>query len=144
MAAGEQGDQREALMRAETAEQRRPRYVSHGLAVSLVAVGGLDCASTELALGLPGAVEINPLIEAARSWLGPAWVWPKMALHAALGVLALCDESRATQLGLGAVAVLTLAASLNNLIVHHDLLTVAAAQAARLMGWGALADALAG
>lgn len=58
------------------------------LAVLLVVAGGLDVASTGVALAA-GQVEGNPIIVTAQEHLGIWWAAPKILFHLALAMLIL-------------------------------------------------------
>lgn len=89
------------------------------LAASIVVVGAADCVSTELALSTGAAKEANPIVATAQRWFGAYWVAPKMAVHVLLAGVVLTSPKPSTLAVMGAVMLLTLAATVNNVMIHQ-------------------------
>ena len=106
--------------------ERRNGYFAHILAVLIVAIGALDCVSTNLALGTGHAQELNPLVRWMQEVCGAYWVWPKMAVHTALAAALLSSPTRAALVAMSAVSMMTLIAAINNLALYHSFSGLAA------------------
>ena len=104
---------------AARAGERRRSYAAHIVAFLIVAIGALDCVSTNLALGTGFTQELNPVVAWAQATFGAYWVWPKMAIHALLAAVLLANPSRAALIAMSVVAVLTLTAAINNLVLYQ-------------------------
>lgn len=109
----------DAILQARRDAERRRNYAAHVIAILIIVIGALDCASTNLALGTGFAEELNPVVAWIQSVFGVYWIWPKMAIHAALAIVLLANPSRPALIAMSCVALLTLLASINNLAIYH-------------------------
>ncbi|MDH3475536.1 MAG: DUF5658 family protein [Rhodospirillales bacterium] len=83
------------------------------LGLSLIFVGALDVATTNLALAA-GNFEANPLVRALQGAFGPWWALPKMVVHLLFAwFLVWLPSQRMILIGAG-VVVMFLAIAANN------------------------------
>ncbi len=69
------------------------RHTGFALAALLLIAGGMDTASTNVALAA-GFVEGNPFVGSMQTTFGSLWIMPKIALHLATAYLVLWLPSR--------------------------------------------------
>ena len=105
---------RQAALHARSNEQLM-RW-ARVLALFLVILGGLDAASTNMALAA-GQIESNPLVRSLQGGMNLLWLVPKMTAHLAIAFLVLwfpCKRVLASGTMLGALYILLV---LNNAVV---------------------------
>ncbi|MCI4663617.1 MAG: DUF5658 family protein [Neomegalonema sp.] len=88
------------------------------VAVALVVAGGVDAASTQIALSTGMVYEANPLIRALQGATGVGWIAIKMLAHFGLAGAVLWYPNRATLIAMAAIAALTLAVAVNNTLIY--------------------------
>ncbi|MEO1328511.1 MAG: DUF5658 family protein [Pseudomonadota bacterium] len=91
------------------------------VALFILFSGFADAISTSMAIGTGGAVEANPLVRAVQDLAGPAWVGPKLALHAALAALTVWYPNRPTLVLMALVSLIATAVSAHNVALFIDL-----------------------
>ncbi|MBX2855529.1 MAG: hypothetical protein KTR21_11095 [Rhodobacteraceae bacterium] len=89
------------------------------LAVAIAVAGVFDVISTDLALST-GAQEANPIIRQLQTWLGAAWLAPKLMLHVLLGYMVMWFPNRPTLIMMTVVCGLIFLAAFNNFGIYFQ------------------------